>query len=575
MNKLNKLKKILKDVPYETLYNCAEYFIMNKDIDAEINILVSQILNTDNYNELLKKIKKLKQKKENLKINAHSKLECITNSKVSLRDYQIKVIKYIMNPINNSLLVVHGTGMGKTLTALTASQCYLNKYPDNYVIVISPASLVGNFEKEMKKYGSTLSSNYLFFSFTKFIGLVNTGGLVDLIDCKNSMIIIDEVHNLKNKKTAGFKSVIQCVIKCHKLLLLTATPFMNCVNDFNAILSMLYRDENFLTKKGISLAKDSKNINKCSITFNKVIPFLRNKISYLNDKNTEDFPRININKIDIPMTFEFYTKLMHEIFEQRVYGYNPDKFYHGYRRAVNNIIEDYMNEKLDYVINIVKKGEQTMIFSNWIEHGINIIIRKLLENDITYDEISGDVNPKNRLEIVENFNRKRYQVLIITRAGGEGLDLKETKNVIILDPVWNPSNLEQIIGRAVRYKSHENLPEEERVVNVYLMVLKVPSHGKLTNMSCEILNISPDSTKNEIRKAYKKLALKYHPDKNRESDTTEKFREIQTAYEHLINSDDVIDDIVKISGDQLLYGILQEKQAALDMVIDIMEDISI
>ena len=50
------------------------------------------------------------------------------------------------------------------------------------------------------------------------------------------------------------------------------------------------------------------------------------------------------------------------------------------------------------------------------------------------------------------------------------------------------------------------------------------------------LESSKNITKDDIKKAYKKLILKYHPDKNKDIDTSDKFKEIQIAYEIL--SDD-------------------------------------
>src|SRR4051794_12094668 len=52
----------------------------------------------------------------------------------------------------------------------------------------------------------------------------------------------------------------------------------------------------------------------------------------------------------------------------------------------------------------------------------------------------------------------------------------------------------------------------------------------------EVLGISKSASKDEIKKAYRKLSKKYHPDINKEADAADKFKEITEAYEIL--SDD-------------------------------------
>ena len=47
------------------------------------------------------------------------------------------------------------------------------------------------------------------------------------------------------------------------------------------------------------------------------------------------------------------------------------------------------------------------------------------------------------------------------------------------------------------------------------------------------LGISRKATDKEIKKAYRKLSIQYHPDKNKEAGATEKFQEVARAYEIL------------------------------------------
>ncbi|QHS22813.1 molecular chaperone DnaJ [Virgibacillus sp. MSP4-1] len=51
----------------------------------------------------------------------------------------------------------------------------------------------------------------------------------------------------------------------------------------------------------------------------------------------------------------------------------------------------------------------------------------------------------------------------------------------------------------------------------------------------EVLGVSQDASKDEIKKAYRKLARKYHPDVSKEEDAADKFKEVKEAYEVLSN----------------------------------------
>jgi len=53
----------------------------------------------------------------------------------------------------------------------------------------------------------------------------------------------------------------------------------------------------------------------------------------------------------------------------------------------------------------------------------------------------------------------------------------------------------------------------------------------------DVLNVSPTATADEIKRAYRRLALKYHPDKNNEAGAAEKFKEISVAFECLSDAE--------------------------------------
>jgi len=429
-----------------------------------------------------KLIKILSKIPKEILINCYKQLtDCISRSKLPLRDYQKKVVKFIMEPTNSSLLVVWATGLGKTLTALTATQCYLDKYPNNKVVIISPKTLTENFPNEMIKYGGVIDpKKYEFFSFTKFSSINKN----DSYSCENNMVIIDEAHNLRNM-TQRYESVYNCVKNSRKLLLLTATPFINKLSDFVSLITLLYRNKHILADTKQKIPKIIKPTDEVK-TYKSLSTLLKNKVIFQDDKSSVDYPQVFVHDIVNLMSENYFNKYARALKVENEFGDDPETFFNGFRRAVNAVgADEYVNQKINSIMDIVKNGKQTLIYSNWLEAGVDVITRTLDNNFIKYGVISGEVTlTRTRMRIVDEFNSKEIQVLIITMAGAEGIDLRGTRQIIILDPPWNNAMFEQIIGRGIRYRSHEHLPLEERRVDVYRLILeskskRIPSGDEL------------------------------------------------------------------------------------------------
>lgn len=91
-----------------------------------------------------------------------------------------------------------------------------------------------------------------------------------------------------------------------------------------------------------------------------------------------------------------------------------------------------------------------------------------------YAIISGDklLSPNVNEEISaltqSNTRGERVKVVLISQAGTEGIDLKNLRQVHILEPWYNLNRIEQIIGRARRNCSHKELPLTDRNVQLFL-----------------------------------------------------------------------------------------------------------
>jgi superfamily II DNA or RNA helicase len=151
------------------------------------------------------------------------------------------------------------------------------------------------------------------------------------------------------------------------------------------------------------------------------------------------------------------------------------------------------------IFNILKTKGTVMIYSNYVEMEGLQLLKVYLEffsfvdieqdqeldknnlnpkKDLTKDGlrwcefhggISKDVRKLNKdiFNMTDNKYGKYCKIIMISPAGAEGINLNNVRQVHITEPYWNEVRIEQVIGRALRFCQHKDLPLEERKVDVF------------------------------------------------------------------------------------------------------------
>ena len=74
-----------------------------------------------------------------------------------------------------------------------------------------------------------------------------------------------------------------------------------------------------------------------------------------------------------------------------------------------------------------------------------------------------------------NYYGEVIKMILTTKTGAEGLDLKEVRYIHITESYWQPVLITQIIGRGVRNKSHLRLAPKDRNVEIFIYMATIPS----------------------------------------------------------------------------------------------------
>jgi len=98
------------------------------------------------------------------------------------------------------------------------------------------------------------------------------------------------------------------------------------------------------------------------------------------------------------------------------------------------------------------------------------IIRNVFNGD--WELLSPELSKELRNMSDTNMLGEIIKTLMITASGAEGISLKNVRFVHVTEPYWHPVRIQQVIGRARRICSHQNLPKELQTVKVFVYLME-------------------------------------------------------------------------------------------------------
>ena len=276
-------------------------------------------------------------------------------------------------------------------------------------------------------------------------------------------------------------------------------PSMYNIKDKDA--KVIDEGKNLKKKKEIIKSKDNvlEYLKNIRIYINSFIDYLK-KIKSNNDYSISD---------DI------------KIFHSKYNGKFTD-FYNSNEQKSEILLALYKSSPkfVRIIFNILKTKGTILIYSNYVEmEGLQLLkvylnffgfisidqddeIDKdnldptinLKKDGYRFCEFHGDIKKdirkinKNIFNKSDNKYGKYCKIIMISPAGAEGINLNNVRQVHIIEPYWNEVRIEQVIGRALRFCHHKDLPMDERKVDIfrYNMIRnnkKITTDEKLENIS--------------------------------------------------------------------------------------------
>ncbi len=462
------------------------------------------------------------------------------------------------------------------LRSLCANNNYLK---DNERVLLSKLHPSDQKYKDIiAKTDERINEYYEIYSYNKFVDLIKEKKL----NLKNTLLIVDEIQNMVSEGGSFYKELydaIHIAPKDLRIVLLSATPMFDKPSEIGLTMNLLRLpkplpigrdfDKTFIKtvkRKGDYYSHSVKNIElfkesvKGYISFFRGAPpivFPKMKIKYvycqMSDFQYASYKKVLVNEEknmagtkkkvakslnvgDLPNSFYLGTRVISNVvFPNKKIG--EDGYLSFTNKKIRNNLEKYSCKFFEIMNKIQKTKGKVFIYSSFKEFGgIRSFVRVLEahgykdyskdgEGKKRFAIWSGDENITLKEEIRAVYNMKsnlkgsKLKIILGSPSIREGVSLTAVRQVHVLEPYWNQSRLDQVIGRASRFCSHKDLEEDQRDVKVYIYVSVPPNYNsrlttnQVTNKERTIdqyiqhLSMEKDKVIKAFEKAIKEVAV--------------------------------------------------------------------
>ncbi len=424
-------------------------------------------------------------------VTSFDELQCLKHLQgLSPLPHQLDTAHKVLFEMSGRAILADEVGLGKTIEAGMILKEYLIRGLVSKVLILVPASLVLQWVRELNsKFGIPAVAQKKAYSWHSDIVVASIDTAKRdphkdfLLEQEYDMLIIDEAHKLKNKKTTNYQFIQK--LRKKYCLLLTATPVQNDMSELFNLITLLKpgqlgRQGDFATNFVVG-KRQPKNQDQLKDELAKVM--IRNR----RGEGPVHFTKRHVSNVSLQLSpeeqalYDGVTAFVKDQYQasggnlssmlslvtlQREVCSSRDAVFLTLVNLSKKIPDESpltakvwelvtaikaikANTKAEKTIELIKQVNEKVIVFTEYRATQEYLLQYFQKHGLICVPYRGGMNRGKKDWMMDLF-RGRAQVMIATEAGGEGINLQFCHNMINFDLPWNPMRVEQRIGRVHR-----------------------------------------------------------------------------------------------------------------------------